>query len=219
MGIFHFSIIIKNSFKIKYSPPRQVATIEFMRKKLPLLALFLFFFVSIPWAYGEGNGGIGVILEFLPQKKIHRIRAVFQGSPAARAKIQAGEEIISIDGQATEKMSFEELGKRIRGNPGDAVTLVLRSPGSKQSRELKLIRAAPNTVSPLIEGVSGGPGISIPRTSFTEAEKEKVKNVIRQLKTSAEQKEMEKLLLELKEGKVIKSDFFKILKAKFPSYH
>ena len=181
--------------------------------------LILFVFICLSASlYAETKGGIGVILEYLPQKKVHRIRAVFQGSPAARAKIQAGDEIVSIDGQATEKMSFDELGQKIRGNPGDPVTLLLRSPGSGLTREVKLLRAAPNTVSPLIEGISGNPTVSMPQASFTEEEKVKVKNVIRQLKTPEEQKEMEKLLLELKEGKVIKSDFFKILKAKFPKY-
>lgn len=183
------------------------------------LIFFLIYFLIPPLLFAaEGNGGIGVILEHLPQKGIHRIRAVFQGSPAARAKVQAGDEIVSIDGQSTEKMNFEELGKKIRGNPGEPVTLVLKSPASGQTREVKLTRASPNTVSPLIEGVSGTSTVSIPTTSFTEAEKEKVKNVIRQLKTPEEQKEMQKLLQELKDGKVIKPDFFKILKAKFPRY-
>lgn len=187
-----------------------------MRSYFFVFLLILSFFPLS--AFSQTKGGIGVILEYLPDKKVHRIRAVFQGSPAARAKIQAGDEIVSIDGQSTEKMSFDELGQKIRGNPGEAVTLVLKSPGSGLSREVRLTRAAPNTVSPLIEGVSGNQTISMPRSSFTEAEKEKIKDVIRQLKTPEEQKEMEKLLLELKEGKVIKPDFFKILRAKFPKY-
>ncbi len=185
------------------------------RKILLLLILFLW---MTPTAIGQTIGGIGVILEYLTDKKIHRIRAVFQGSPAARAKIQAGDEIISIDGQSTEKMSFDELGQKIRGNPGSPVSLVLKSPSSGLTREVKLTRTAPNTVSPLIEGVSGNTSIAMPRASFTEEEKVKIKNVIRQLKSPEEQKEMEKLLLELKEGKVLKPDFFKILKAKFPKY-
>ncbi len=186
-----------------------------MKVKSIIIICILLFPLS---CFAEATGGIGVILEYLPQSKVHRIRAVFQGSPAARAKIQAGDEILSIDGQSTDKMSFNELGQKIRGNPGEAITLVIKSPHASQSREVKLIRTSPRSVSPLIEGATGTSAISMPRTSFTEAEKEKVKNVIRQLKTPEEQKEMEKLLLELKEGKVIKSDFFKILKAKFPKY-
>lgn len=186
-----------------------------MRSKFLFLWILFLFIPCLVLA--QAKGGIGVILEYLPDKKVHRVRAVFQGSPAARAKIQAGDEIISINGQNTDKMNFEELGQKIRGNPGEILTLVLKSPRSGTTRELRLTRAAPNTVSPLIEGVGSSP-LSMPRTSFTEAEKEKVKAVIRQLKTPAEQKEMEKLLLELKEGKVLKPDFFKILKAKFPTY-
>src|SRR5262245_13237818 len=82
---------------------------------LPLRPLWL--------AAAEPTGGIGVILEYLPDKKVHRVRAVFQGTPAARAKIQPGEEIVSIDGNSTASMNFEELGKKIRGNPGEPVTL------------------------------------------------------------------------------------------------
>lgn len=187
-----------------------------MRRRTLLHALIFLLFPI--FASAQAKGGIGVILEHLPDKKVHRIRAVFQGSPAARAKIKAGDEILSINGQSTEKMSFDELGQKIRGNPGETLTLTLRSPGSSLTREVTLTRAAPNTVSPLIEGAAGAPSVNMPRASFTEVEKEKVKAVIRQLKTPEEQKEMEKLLLELKEGKVIKSDFFKILKAKFPRY-
>ena len=74
-----------------------------MRSKLLLLCLV---FLFIPcFVLAQAKGGIGVILEYLPDKKVHRVRAVFQGSPAARAKIQAGDEIVSIDGQNTDKMN------------------------------------------------------------------------------------------------------------------
>ena len=121
---------------------------------------FFLFLVLLPlrpiWlAAAEPTGGIGVILEYLPDKKIHRVRAVFQGTPAARAKIQAGEEIVSIDGNSTASMSFDDLGKKIRGNPGEAVTLVLRSPGSSTTREVRLTRVGQQTVSPLILNAPG----------------------------------------------------------------
>lgn len=190
-------------------------------RKLILLKIALVFLFLIPQAVrgAEPTGGIGVILEYLPDKKIHRIRAVFQNSPAARAQIKAGEEIVSIDGALTNTMNFEELGKKIRGEPGSALTLMLRSPATGATREVHLTRAGQQTVSPLILDApgAGSPGRTF-RPTFTEEEKQKVKAVILQLKTPEEKKKMENLLIELRDGKVLKSDFWKILKVTFPQY-
>ncbi len=192
----------------------------FMRKKIQMiLALFCLLFIepsSFPRAQSslEPTGGIGVILEFLPDKKIHRIRAVFQGSPAARAQIKAGDEILMVDGQSTQSMSFEDLGKKIRGTPGEKITLTLRSPSLGQTREVALVRVGQQKVSPLILNAPGTTP-QTPPTTFTPEEKEQIKSVIGRLKTPEDQKKMEKLLLDLKEGRLIKPDFFKILKVEF----
>jgi membrane-associated protease RseP (regulator of RpoE activity) len=196
---------------------------------------FLFFLVIFTPAKplflysAEPSGGVGVILEYLPDKRVHRVRAVFQGSPAAKAKVEAGDEIVAIDGNPTASMSFEDLGRRIRGNPGEPVTLTLRSPSSTTTREVRLTRVG--TVSPLIIGAPGagappgaipstlpsGTGRLIPQQTLTEEEKTQIKAVISRLQTPEERKKMQELLTELRDGKLIKSDFFQLLKVHFPA--
>ncbi|GEM_PF-3543450 len=177
-----------------------------------LLILFLLLGgINSPFLYSiEPTGGIGVILEFLPPQKIHRVRAVFKGSPAAKAGIQPGEEIVAIDGQATAKMNFEELGQRIRGNPGEAVTLTLRPAGSSQTREVRLLRVNQKKVSPLILHASN--------FILTASEKNEIKKVILRLKTAEEKKKMEQLLMDFKNKKWSKEEFFRILRKEFPSF-
>ena len=197
-----------------------------MRKSHPLyLWLFLAIFI-IPlrpyWiAAAEPTGGIGVIVEYLADKKIHRVRAVFQGTQAARAKIQPGEEIVSIDGNSTASMSFADVGKKIQGNPGEVVTLVLRSPGSTTTREVRLTRVSQQTVSPLILNAPGSTtGSSYGKPSsprLSESERNQVKDVILRLKTTEDQQRMQQLLLDFRDGKVTKEDFFKKLKSDFPA--
>src|SRR4030095_11022924 len=205
-----------------------------MTRAMRLRTIFLLlwgFLLFIPpsLCLGEGSGGVGVILEYLPDKRVHRIRAVFQGTPAAKARVEPGEEIVSIDGIPAATLSFEELGKRIRGNPGEVVTLVLRSPSTQATREVKLTRVGQQTVSPLIMGAPGSTGMpstlpttpggrAIPPQVFTEEEKAKVKAVIAKLKTPEERKKMQQLLTDLRDGKLVKFDFFQLLKVHFPGY-
>jgi membrane-associated protease RseP (regulator of RpoE activity) len=195
-----------------------------MTKRFAFLFLLVLFTPAKPlFLYSaEPSGGVGVILEYLPDKRVHRVRAVFQGSPAAKAKVEAGDEIVAIDGNPTASMSFEDLGRRIRGNPGEPVTLTLRSPSSTTTREVRLTRVG--TVSPLIVGAPGampstlpsGTGRSIPQQTLTEGEKAQIKAVISRLQTPEERKKMQELLVELRDGKLIKSDFFQLLKVHFP---
>jgi len=198
-----------------------------MRFKIILLFLVGFSsFLPISLSFAEGTGGVGVILEYLPDKRVHRIRAVFQGSPAAKAQVKPGDEIVTIDGVPAGTLSFEELGKRLRGNPGDVVSLVLHSPSTQENREVKLARVGQQTVSPLIMGAPGSTGMpatlpstpgsrSIPPQTLTEEEKAKVKAVIARLKTDEERKKMQQLLTELRDGKLVKFDFFQLLKVHF----
>ncbi|MFQ3621745.1 MAG: PDZ domain-containing protein, partial [Spirochaetales bacterium] len=53
-----------------------------------------------------------------------------EGTPAFRAGIQAGDLIIRIEGESTEKLSIDEVVKRLRGAPGSKVTVTIRRGGT-----------------------------------------------------------------------------------------
>jgi carboxyl-terminal processing protease len=56
--------------------------------------------------------------------------APIEGTPAFHAGIQAGDLIVKIEGESTEKLSIDEVVNRLRGKPGTTVTVtVQRGPG------------------------------------------------------------------------------------------
>ncbi len=183
------------------------------RKKMILfLGVFsLFIFFQTFWLYAESSAGIGVILEYLPEKKVTRIRAVFQGTPAAKSNIKPGDEIVSIDGILADRLSFQEIGKKVLGAPGTSLNLVLRTPHSSSTRELKLIRMSQQNVSPLIMGSSS----SSREPLLNESEKNELKQVVRRLKTGDQQKQLEQLMVNFRDGKISKEEFLKKVRNSF----
>jgi len=152
-----------------------------------------------------------VILEYLPEKKVTRIRAVFQGTPAAKSNIKPGDEIVSIDGILADRLSFQEIGKKVLGAPGTPINLVLRTPHSSSTRELKLMRMSQQNVSPLIVG-SSNPSRG---TLLNELERNELKELARRLKTADEQKKLEQLMVNFRDGKISKEEFLKKIRNGF----
>ncbi len=182
------------------------------KKMIVFLGVFsLFIFFQTFLLYAEFSAGIGVILEYLPEKKVTRVRAVFQGTPAAKANIRPGDEIVSIDGISADRLGFQEIGKKVLGAPGTAISLVLRTPRSSSTREVKLIRMNQQNVSPLIVGSSG----SSREPLLNESEKNELKQVVRRLKTADQQKQLEELMIHFRDGKISKEEFLKKMRDRF----
>jgi carboxyl-terminal processing protease len=82
--------------------------------------------------------GIGVQIGI---DKNHRVIVVapIEGTPAARAGVQSGDEITDIDGVSTKGFSVEDAAKHIRGEANTKVTLVLAR--GKEKITLPVIRA------------------------------------------------------------------------------
>jgi hypothetical protein len=68
-----------------------------------------------------------------------RVVAVAVGSPADRAGIRVGDEVVAVDGMPIESGRLIELSRRLEGPPGSRVRLTLRRDGI--ARELQLRRA------------------------------------------------------------------------------
>jgi carboxyl-terminal processing protease len=69
------------------------------------------------------------------------IVAPFDGSPAAKAGIKAGDIILEVNGEDVTTLPLNEVVDRIRGEEGSEVTLAVFRPDSDESLEFKLIRA------------------------------------------------------------------------------
>jgi carboxyl-terminal processing protease len=82
--------------------------------------------------------GIGIMVDTRAGQPL--IISVFGGSPADKAGLRAGDLITSVDGQPTERLTVDEVIKRVRGDAGTAVTLgITHRDGS--TAEVPIVRA------------------------------------------------------------------------------
>ncbi|MDW8201104.1 MAG: S41 family peptidase [Cyanobacteriota bacterium SKYGB_h_bin112] len=84
--------------------------------------------------------GIGVRLKVDRQTNILTVAEPIEDSPAFKAGIQAGDQLLAIDGKSTEGMSVESASKLIRGEAGKPVQLRLRR-ANRGEFELRIDRA------------------------------------------------------------------------------
>jgi carboxyl-terminal processing protease len=99
----------------------------------------------------------GVGLSVVPVEKGLRVAQVFPRSPAEQAGIEAGDTVVSVEGEPIAGQSSAEATKRIKGPEGTQVTLGVRDGESGRVRELTMTRAEvtlPN-VSSKLEKVGG----------------------------------------------------------------
>ncbi|MDX1407098.1 MAG: S41 family peptidase [Saprospiraceae bacterium] len=107
----------------------------------------------------------------------------FENSPAVRAGLQAGDQIIAINGESAQGRTTEEVTSVVRGVPGTTVELSIRRPGERGEQDITLTRgevAAPNV--PYSGLVDRGIGY-IALTTFTQNAGRNVGNALRDLKT------------------------------------
>ncbi|MDP1753150.1 MAG: S41 family peptidase [Reyranella sp.] len=95
----------------------------------------------------DGGGGIGITVERTEDKKI-MIRALQDGSPAGKAGLQVGDQILAIDGKPMVDSPLTDIVLNLRGTIGTPVVLTVLRPS--QGRELtigmKRGRIIPTTV-------------------------------------------------------------------------
>lgn len=83
-------------------------------------------------------GGIGVEVDFDEGEII--VIAPVEGSPAARAGIEAGDKIIAIAGERVDAQTAPDLIRSMRGPLGTLIRLTIRKVDTDQEIELSLIR-------------------------------------------------------------------------------
>jgi carboxyl-terminal processing protease len=83
--------------------------------------------------------GIGIRMEMNEKTKRLTVIEAIENSPALKAGLQSGDEILAIDGKSTLKMTVEDASKLIRGRVGTAVNLDLGRSNNKLT--VKLTRA------------------------------------------------------------------------------
>ena len=84
--------------------------------------------------------GVGIKLEANPRTQQLVVAEAIDNSPASKAGIKAGDEIVAIDGKSTKNMTLEGAISLIRGEIGKAITLKIAR-GSLRPFDIALTRA------------------------------------------------------------------------------
>lgn len=90
-------------------------------------------------------GGIGVNVE-LDHGQLTVVEP-FEGLPAMKAGVRAGDQIVKIDGKSTEGITLEEASKALRGPVGTEVIVTVRRGPTALLRDIAIQRAAIQLVS------------------------------------------------------------------------
>jgi carboxyl-terminal processing protease len=118
----------------------------------------------------------------------------FQGSPAARLGLRAGDVILEIDSVPTASMSYEQAVAKLKGTKGTPVNLKVARSGLDQPMALTITRAAIPTNS-VATALMLRPGIAYVRiTDFTSTTAREFSLAL----TKLEQEGMKNLILDLR---------------------
>jgi len=88
----------------------------------------------------EGRfGGLGI--EITMRDDVLTVVSPIEGTPAFRAGIEPGDQIIKVDGESTKEMSLVDAVKKLRGPEGSSVTIAIFRPGFAEPKDFTLSRA------------------------------------------------------------------------------
>lgn len=88
----------------------------------------------------EGRfGGLGI--EITIRDDVLTVVSPIEGTPAFRAGIQAGDQIVLVEGESTKDMTLIEAVKKLRGPEGTEVTIGILRPGFTGPKEFTIVRA------------------------------------------------------------------------------
>lgn len=107
---------------------------------------------------GTAFGGIGVVLAFDNAKQTWRADSVFDGSPAAKAGVQAGDTIVAVDGTSLTGLDDAHVEALLRGKIGTTVRVSLSRNGTPLDAPLAIVRAAvtpPDVMQRMLPGNVG----------------------------------------------------------------
>lgn len=88
----------------------------------------------------EGRfGGLGI--EITIRDDVLTVVAPIEETPAFRAGILAGDQIVLVEGESTKDMTLIEAVKKLRGPEGTEVTIGILRPGFTEPKEFTIVRA------------------------------------------------------------------------------
>lgn len=83
----------------------------------------------------------GLGIEVAIKNGLPTVVTPMEDTPAARAGILSGDQILKINGASTEKMDLQDVINHLRGSPGQKISLTLIRPSNKEIKDYALERA------------------------------------------------------------------------------
>jgi len=138
-------------------------------------------------------GGIGSLIRKSDEQVM--IAEPYEGFPAAKAGIRAGDIILEVDGVPTKKMEIEKVSDRLKGKPGTDLTLLIERYGEEKALKVNLVREKISILNVPYYGMIG-PGTGYIRISnFTTGASNEVEKALKELKS---EHELNSLVLDLR---------------------
>ena len=83
----------------------------------------------------------GLGIEVAVKNGLPTVVTPMEDTPAAKAGILSGDQILKINGASTERMDLQDVINHLRGTPGQKITLTLIRPSTKEVKDYALERA------------------------------------------------------------------------------
>jgi carboxyl-terminal processing protease len=126
-------------------------------------------------------GGIGVQID--RRNGWITVIAPLPGTPGARVGLQAGDQIIEVDGESTRDWDTDMAVSRLRGPKGSAVDIKVARMGAEQPLPIRIVREEIHIRAvPSAYVMDGGVGY-IELVSFSESSTNELKSAIQQLRS------------------------------------
>lgn len=124
--------------------------------------------------------GIGAIISYNNGQVV--INEPYEGLPADKAGLKAGDAIMEIDGDDMRKANVKEVSERLKGTPGTTLKLKIKRPGEKSERTLTILREKIEMDPVTYAGVMNDSIGYFHFGSFTTKSSERVKETVTDLK-------------------------------------
>lgn len=140
-------------------------------------------------------GGIGALI--VQRDEDVMISEPYEGMPAQKAGLKAGDLLLKIDGESARGKSTAEVSAMLRGVPHDKISIVVKRPGEKKNLTFEFEREKIQ-INPVSYAACVAPGIGyIKLTEFTENAASEFKNGVKDM---VNQDQINSLIIDLRDN-------------------
>lgn len=140
-------------------------------------------------------GGIGALI--VQRDEDVMISEPYEGMPAQKAGLKAGDLLLKIDGESARGKSTAEVSAMLRGVPHDKISIVVKRPGEKKNLTFEFEREKIQ-INPVSYVGCVAPGIGyIKLTEFTENAASEFKNGVKDM---VNQDQINSLIIDLRDN-------------------